>query len=90
MSSSLAAPPLSLTVRTGGCGATAPARPACFLPAPPADMSSLSDDLLRAIFAHVSLLDRAVTLRHVNKRWREALEGPPAETPPGAARVWRW
>lgn len=79
-------------VRTGGAGlpssSAAPAalRPSC-LPAP-ADIGSLSDDLLRAVFAHVpGLLDRAVTLRHVCKRWRDALEGPPAETPPGAARV---
>jgi hypothetical protein len=71
------------TVRTGA-GCAAPARPTGFTPA---DISSLSDDLLRSVFAHVTLLDRAVTLRHVCKRWREALEGPPAETPPGAARL---
>ena len=69
-------------------GAAAGARPSCILRPAPADIGSLSDDLLRAVFAHVpGILDRAVTLRHVCKRWRAALEGPPAETPPGAARV---
>jgi hypothetical protein len=85
--SSLAAlPPGLAAVRTTGAGSP-PGEPADGAPRQPTDIGALPDDLLRAIFAQVSLLDRAVTLRCVCTRWRAALEGPPAETPPGAARV---